>query len=259
MVEVADIADLYGVDFRLTYDPNLVEVIDANPNEPGIQVALGSVFDGAQPLVVTNEAGNGVIHLVATLQAPSPAFSGTGSLINITWQGNNPGETPLIFEEVKLADPQGQPLSVTSQNGQLQVGSGILLRGQVQLQARLDYSGVTVATAGQAVQTDTEGRFELESAEAYQLTVTAPGFLSARAEGTVPVGSDTFDLGTVVLPGGEVTGDDRIDILDLVIIASHFGSNDKNIDINGNGLVDIYDLTVAAVNYGKNGPVTDWQ
>jgi hypothetical protein len=64
--------------------------------------------------------------------------------------------------------------------------------------------------------------------------------------------------GTVTLPGGDVTGDDIINIFDLALVASRFGSNDPAADVNGDGVVNIFDLTLVASNFGRVGPVIDW-
>jgi hypothetical protein len=263
-VEVVEMSNLYGVDVRLTYDPNLLEVIDTNPDEPGVQVSLGSVFDGVDFLVVKNQAADGIIEFVATLQAPAPAFNGAGSLVNISWQGNNPGQTSVIFETVNLSDPDGQVLPITPQEGRLQVGTAVILSGRVQLQGKQDHSGVTIAAADRQVETDAEGWFEIETEEEYQLTADIPAYLSGRAEGNalaLAVTADPFrvDLGTVTLLGGDVTDDDRIDIFDLAYIGSRYGGNDPGADINASGQVDIFDLAMAAGNYGQSGPVADWQ
>ena len=42
-----------------------------------------------------------------------------------------------------------------------------------------------------------------------------------------------------------------MNILDLVRVASHFGSNDPTADLNGDGEVDILDLTLVGSNFGK--------
>ena len=44
MIEVVDVKNLYGTQLELTYDPSLVEVVDADPDTPGTQVRLGTVW-----------------------------------------------------------------------------------------------------------------------------------------------------------------------------------------------------------------------
>ena len=40
-VRVNDVIDLYGVDVKVAFDPDVLEVVDANPAKPGIQVQDG--------------------------------------------------------------------------------------------------------------------------------------------------------------------------------------------------------------------------
>jgi hypothetical protein len=258
-VEVANITDLFGVELSLNYDPTIVEVVDVDLDTPGTQVALGSVFSGVDSFVVENEATNGVINFSATRRSPAPVFTGTGSLIDITWRGLSAGQTALTLAEVKLADPNGNPLAATVLDGEIEVISGVvvIILGQVELQGGHDNSGVTVALADQQVQTDADGRFELGVVEgSYTLTMRAPGHLSAMTELEVSPSLATVDVGRIILLGGDVTEDDKINIFDLAFIGSRFGQDDVSADINDDGGVNIFDLVMAAVNYGQSGPIS---
>jgi hypothetical protein len=256
-VEAANISDLYGVDLRLTYDPNVLAVVDADPNAPGVQVEAGTVFEDVAFFVAKNEASDGVINFIAARQSPAPTFSGTGSLIQITWQGKTLGQTPVTLEGVKLSDPDGLPLSATLQDGQVEVSLGIIVQGHVALQGSDDSSRAVVAVGAQQVATSPDGQFEIEIAPANSdpLTIVAPGYLSAQTAGEVFVGSTVIDLGNITLLGGEVTGDNRVDIFDLTFIGSRYNGTDSLADVNGDGAVDIFDLTLTASNYGQRGPV----
>ena len=48
----------------------------------------------------------------------------------------------------------------------------------------------------------------------YQVVATKPGYLGARAAGVQVKEGAATKLPTVVLPAGDVNGDDRIDLLD---------------------------------------------
>jgi hypothetical protein len=61
-------------------------------------------------------------------------------------------------------------------------------------------------------------------------------------------------LAPVTLLGGDVNGDNLIDIRDLSYVAYHLGGPDAQADINGDGKVDILDLTMIAGNFGIKGP-----
>ncbi len=260
-VEAVNVANLYAIEFHLAYDPNLVEVVDADANLPGVQIGIGSIFSSSQFFVIQNEAGNGQINFSATLQAPASAFNGTGSLVEINWLGLSPGQVALVFSGVELSTQTGEVISVTIIDGQLQVAANALLQGQARLQGRSDHSGTTVTTADRQMQTGPDGHFELEVDGSYVLNLTAPGYLNARAAGdtgAIP-NSATINLGSITLLAGEMTGDDLINILDLVFMANRYGSNDPTADINHDGRVNIFDLALTASNYGMQGPTTTWQ
>ena len=50
----------------------------------------------------------------------------------------------------------------------------------------------------------------------------------------------------------DVNGDDRIDLLDLTLVAQNFGQTNSQADINNDGTVDIIDLIAVAQNLGES-------
>jgi hypothetical protein len=65
------------------------------------------------------------------------------------------------------------------------------------------------------------------------------------------------DIGQITLLGGDVNGDNRIDVRDVAFVAYHMNGYDAMADLNHDGQVDILDLTLAAGNFGQIGP-TIW-
>lgn len=72
---------------------------------------------------------------------------------------------------------------------------------------------------------------------------------------------NTFDLGTVkVTVPGDVNGDFKVSLSDLVLLANAYASKpadtkwNPNADINGNGIVDLSDLVSLANHYGQHHP-----
>ncbi|MBE7471039.1 MAG: hypothetical protein DPW09_05105 [Anaerolineae bacterium] len=144
------------------------------------------------------------------------------------------------------------------------------ITGQIVLEGRTDHSGATILVSlepcldatqtrlpGDTVAiTDAGGYFEFDSLadQPYQcLQVVSERYLIGQY--TLPQGN----LGKLTLPGGDVTGDGQINVLDLSFIAAHYKDGDLSADINGGGLVNIFDLSIAANNYGKHGPIMDWK
>jgi hypothetical protein len=278
-IMASNVTDFYGADFTITFNPTVVQVEDADPHMPGVQIAVGALFDGQDHFVARNWVDNtaGVIEFVASLRDPAPPINGSGAVAAITWRGVNPGISDLVLEQVKLSDRGSNPIDHSRENGTVEVtdGTGSLISGTVLLQGRTDHSGTVVfATEGlcpdlvhvtdvaipipglPSTATDVEGRFEITPypGQTYQcLQAVQGGYLVAQAS------SPTGNLGMLTLPGGDVTGDDVINIFDLALVAARYGSDDPSADVNADGQVGIFDLTITAGNYGRRGPVTDWQ
>ena len=43
-VQMVDVDNFYGGEFAIEYDKDCVEVVDADPNTPGVQIGVGAVF-----------------------------------------------------------------------------------------------------------------------------------------------------------------------------------------------------------------------
>ncbi len=148
------------------------------------------------------------------------------------------------------------------------------IMGTVLLQGRTVYSGTNILLWEQPctgplsdpleADTNDEGRFEIvhDSNLTYQcLQAFQPGYLIGQRESRQGE-SLQGDLGTITLPGGDVTQDNVVDISDLTFIAEYYRSKAENeaeaADLNGDKWVDIYDLAIASGNYDPNGGVIHW-
>lgn len=121
-IEVRDVQDLYGIDITVTYDPAVVEVVDANPSLPGAQVSLGVFLDGG--MAVINQADNaaGTVHFVMTQLNPAEPKSGTGNLLVIRFRGKQAGGTSAVtLADVQLANRDGESIDSSQQDGQIRV------------------------------------------------------------------------------------------------------------------------------------------
>jgi hypothetical protein len=135
-------------------------------------------------------------------------------------------------------------------------------------------SSVTAHSAGTETfgpfNTDLTGSFTLVDLPVgtYTLRAVYPGYLATEKAG---ISMAELDLGTVTLRGGDVNGDNAINILDIGTIISKFGQSgvairsaiacsapDEPVDINDDGNVNISDLAITAGNWGSVGP-TLWQ
>jgi YVTN family beta-propeller protein len=77
----------------------------------------------------------------------------------------------------------------------------------------------------------------------------------APAEASPASGGITFELYSAeAVTLSDVNGDGQVDILDLSLVAAHYGSAEATADLNGDGVVDILDLTLVAGAYGQKLP-----
>ncbi len=136
-------------------------------------------------------------------------------------------------------------------------------------------------------QVNTAGGFLLAivSGGTYTVRASYPGYLQAQKANVFVSGGQVL-IGPTKLYGGDVNGDNNINILDIVTIIGSLGTTgvpvgssaavcvppveganglppavapppDSIVDINDDGVVNISDLAIAAGNFGKTGP-TIW-
>ncbi len=97
-------AELYGVEFKLKYDPAVVSVVDANPEQQGIQIDAGNFLPSNQGFVVINQANpdEGTILFAMTLLNPAPAVSGTGPLAQVSFDVLQAAPSTIDIADAKL-------------------------------------------------------------------------------------------------------------------------------------------------------------
>jgi len=273
-VRVANATSLYGVEFRLVFDPSVAQVVDADPNTPGTQVELGSWFSGKDYFVARNQVSNGVIEFAVTLAAPTGP-DGFGELAVITWQRGGAGPSALTLTQTKLSDRNGMAICHSVENGSIDgMVDGANISGRVLLQGAQNHSGTNVFLTKElrlysgkisALDlvgvplgvTDTNGYFKVipEPGQTYGwLWVYRPCYLTGQQKLPQP-----GNLGTLTLPAGDLNEDDRVNIFDLTIMGQRYGTSGSCADYNQTGAVDIFDLVMVAGNLGKYGSVHDWQ
>ena len=121
-VRIEDVTDLYGVDVRLSFDPTLLEVQDADGNPTnGVQIQGGSF--PAPNFVVKNEADNsaGTIWYAVSQMNPTEPVSGSGVAASITLKGLVEGTSSIAFTYQKIVERDGDPIPATTQDGQITV------------------------------------------------------------------------------------------------------------------------------------------
>jgi hypothetical protein len=118
---VRDVADLYGVQLQITFDPGKVRVLDADLGAPGVQIDPGTC--PAPDFVVTNEVSNatGTISYTVTALNPSPACNGDGLMARVEFEALTVGSSAIHFSDSILANPDGLEIPADTQDGTLTV------------------------------------------------------------------------------------------------------------------------------------------
>jgi hypothetical protein len=123
-VEVRNIADLYALDIEIQFDPAVLQVEDAAPNQDGVQVALGQFLDAG--LILFNNVSNedGVIRFAMTQVNPSEPKSGDGVVLVLYFSTLAEGTTDLDVSFAEASTRMGEAIALEGVDGELTVSGG---------------------------------------------------------------------------------------------------------------------------------------
>jgi hypothetical protein len=108
-VSASGVADLYGAEVHLTFDPSLLEVVDDRGN------VAARVADG-DLLVVRFTAQNAVDHAqgrvdyAVSQMPPSKGVTGYGALVRVRFRAKAAGAADISLDEVLLASSLGEAI-----------------------------------------------------------------------------------------------------------------------------------------------------
>ena len=110
-IRVDSAVQVAGAEVHLTFDPALLEVVDADPSAEGTQIAHGDFLDPDFVVQnVTDPASGTVDYAIACML--DKAASGDGVLARITFRTLAQGETLITISGALLADAEGRPIEV---------------------------------------------------------------------------------------------------------------------------------------------------
>jgi hypothetical protein len=124
---INEASDVYGFQVRIQFDPSVVQVVDQDPDRPGIQVTAGDFFDLNEGFLIANQAdnGRGEITYAFTLLAPATPVEGTGVILSFEMQAAAAGQSQVNLESAILSSADGLSLPFSAQEGQvIVVGEG---------------------------------------------------------------------------------------------------------------------------------------
>jgi hypothetical protein len=155
-VVLAGAQEVYGIDVRAAFDPQLVEVVDVDPDREGVQFSPGTF---PQPdFVVRRDADNeaGTLRYVITQVSPTEPATGDGVVFTVQLRAlADSGEGAFTLGPIEMADSAGTLLGVQPESGLIRITPG----GQVptdQPAAVVSAAGDATATAVAAAAGDTQ-------------------------------------------------------------------------------------------------------
>jgi LysM repeat protein len=113
-VFVENVTSLGGVGILLTFDPALLEVVDADAGVAGVQVTPGPFLTGGSVVTNTAELADGHVHF----SYGGANVSGSGVIATVNFRGKAAGTSALTFGGLNLLDTGATIIPATTQNGQ---------------------------------------------------------------------------------------------------------------------------------------------
>lgn len=119
-VVVENIQGLYAIEMRIAFPNSLVQVVDADPSVPGVQIQDGSVFDGFDTYPIQNSVDNstGLIEYIISITGSDTGMVGSGVLATIPLHSAGLGNAVLSFVEIILCERDGTRIPLDIGTGQ---------------------------------------------------------------------------------------------------------------------------------------------
>ena len=293
-ITVSNVTDLYAWQVTLSYRGDILNTtkIEEGP-------FLLTHPDAYQTYFITpvftdsyNNTVQGVIITGSTLVGVKGGVNGTGVLATITFNVKAEGSSPLVLTDTKLVDslePFGKLIPHMVVNGIVHVGLhdiGITNTKTSKTIAAdtIVYINVTVENQGRTAETfdmttyynstpiETKTISDLQSGSSIVVTfawdtnpVPKGNYTISAVASTIPGETETEDNTHIdgqvqeTIPG-DVTGDGKVNILDVSKVAKAFLATeadpkwDPNVDLDNSGQINIVDISKVAKEFGKVDP-----
>lgn len=248
----------------LSVDPNVTYTVlgpgritfgaysTADGNPPGLTGDLTL----ARLHVRALQAGGSALHLERALVVNTAAQA---SAPNLTDGQVIVGATPtatVTHTPTRTATPTATRTATPTPSGTPPPGAQPL-SGRVMLQGRATHAGSLVAAGAVNTATQGDGSFSLSLPPgSYTVAASRPKYLSRQT--SVTLGAGGALLPPTTLLGGDATGDNRVNLSDLVIVGANYGTQppgDARADLNEDGAVNLFDLVLVGGSYDRVGPL----
>jgi LysM repeat protein len=124
-IRINDVTNLFGVDVKVSYDPKVLEVIDADATMPGTQITAGDFpnTSSGQGLIQTNsvDTATGTISYVAVRLSPAPPQTGSGVIASVNFKAKAAGTSQVNLVSAMLSDQTAKAIPADLVNGKITV------------------------------------------------------------------------------------------------------------------------------------------
>ena len=124
-VEVRDVSELYAVDLTIRFDPDILQIEDANPDQAGIQPGLATFLDAGMTLFNEVDNESGTVRFVMSQINPSEGKSGSGNLLVLYFVGKQAGTSSVSVEAVEFSNRFGEAIPVSGVDAQIVVSASV--------------------------------------------------------------------------------------------------------------------------------------
>ena len=179
-------AGIHQINAYLLYNPNVVQVVDADPSTAGTQVLPGPFPGGGS--VTANSAAGGSIQYAYALPGNAEA-SGSGTIATVQFHALRNGDAGLQWGTVTVADGSGAPGSISTGAASVSIGGGTSAAATDTATATGTPSGTATAAptdTATAAATDTPAGTATNSSSA---TATSTGTTTPTVTGTATLTS----------------------------------------------------------------------
>ena len=118
-VEVRDVVELYAVDLTIRFDPDILQIEDANPNQAGVQPGLATFLDAGMTLFNEVDNETGTVRFVMSQINPSEPKSGDGNLLVLYFVGKQAGTSQVTVEKAEFSTRFGEAIAVNGVDAEI--------------------------------------------------------------------------------------------------------------------------------------------
>ncbi len=122
-VDVMRVQNLAGVELHLTFDSGLLEAVDANETEDGVQIEHGGFVSPDFVALNQVDAAKGSVDYAVVQLPPTPAVEGEGTLVKLRFRGKGTGEATITLDQVLLATLDGEAIPASLQDSQITINA----------------------------------------------------------------------------------------------------------------------------------------